>query len=112
MLALYGASKILCDYIGPALLRYQKEGLTNDEKRLVKDCIKALEVLGFDDLYYNYDKRFKAIEDARKPEYKVFKNGILLKVFKDLKEAKNLYYELQPFLGENETLEIIEYVKE
>ena len=109
---LYGASQILCGYIAPKLLTYQKEGLNSNEKKLLKDCIKALEVLGFDDLYYQYNKRFEAIEDARKPEYKVFKNGVHLKTFNTLKDAETFYYELQPFTSDKEKLEIIEYIKE
>ena len=109
---LYGASKVLCDYISKALIKYKNEDLNSNEKKILKDCIKALEALKFNDLYYNYNKRFEAIEEDRKPEYKVYKNNVFIKSFKTKKEAEAFYYELQPYVGKNEILEIIEFIKE
>ena len=107
-MVLEGASQVLCNFINPNIIKYKNEGLTRDEKKLLKDCIKALEALGFTDLYYNYNKRFKAIEDTKKTEYFVYKNNVLIKSFKTRREALDFYSDLKPFATKSDNLELIE----
>lgn len=103
-----GVSKILCDYINPVILKYKESGLSQYEKSLLKDCIEALRLLGFEELYLQYNKRFKTIENSKITEYKIYKNNVFIKSFKTRKEALIFYRDLLPFTGPDEKLEIIE----
>lgn len=107
MILLNGASKVLCDYIGKQLIKYKSEGLKKDEKKILKDCIKALDVLGFADYYYSFNKRFKAIENTKVITYEVYKKNVLIKQFKSKKEALDFYNDLLPF-AEKDELELTE----